>query len=209
MKQPLTRIFKRNVLIASVVVAGSGALIGLAAGPALAQTGAVRSTSSMVTTHTTSTPMISTPAQPAPPPLPPPPPAPSSIRPGYPWHPGAWLWISVRWAPQQPTLHWFLTCSPNGGNLPNPNQICGQLHQAFQPFAPISQGTMCPMISYGPATATINGNWYGLRVFLQLNRSNGCEEAQWNRLTAALDLTPHVPGSVNPGGPIQPGPIYS
>jgi hypothetical protein len=202
MKRLLTRVFKRNVLIASVVMAAAWGLTGLAAGPALARTGAVQSASSTVMHGLTAS---ATHGPPAPMPQPQPP----MGRPGFPWHPGAELWINIRWSPQGPTQDWFLTCSPNGGTIPDADLVCSKLHQTIGPFTPLSHGVMCPMIDYGPQTATISGDWYGLRVYLHLSRSNGCQEAQWNKLISALDLTQVNPGGLMKAPPPPPPPPHA
>jgi hypothetical protein len=125
---------------------------------------------------------------------------------GWPWHPQAELWITVRDSPSSPVLHWTLTCGPDGGTLPGPARACWQLSQAGQPFAPVPPGVMCPMIYFGPQTATVTGYWYGTWISVRFGRSDGCQEARWNKVISALGLTVQA-GEVNPGGPMQPGPV--
>jgi hypothetical protein len=122
-----------------------------------------------------------------------------------PWHPQGELWITVHATLTGPAMHWLLTCGPAGGTLPNAFQACWQLGHLWQPFAPLPHGVMCPMIDYGPQTATIVGYWYGAWVSIQLSRTDGCQETRWNQVISALGLA-NLPGEVNPGGPMQPGP---
>jgi hypothetical protein len=121
------------------------------------------------------------------------------------WHAEVDLVITVRDTAASPAVQWTLTCGPDGGTLPDPARACEQLNAIRPPFAPLSPGVMCPMIVSGPQTATISGYWHGSRIFIQLNRDDGCQAARWNRLIVALGLNDD-PGQVNPGGLMQPGP---
>ncbi|HEY1918912.1 MAG TPA: SSI family serine proteinase inhibitor [Streptosporangiaceae bacterium] len=122
------------------------------------------------------------------------------------WHSGRWagadLTITVQLAPYH-SQSWRLTCSPNGGTLPNPAQACARLNQAWRPLAPVSHNTMCTTLYFGPQTVTITGWWHGSWVSVRYTRSNGCQETMWNQMVWALGL-PN--GQVNPGGPMQHGP---
>ena len=124
------------------------------------------------------------------------------------WHNGRWqsgadLTITVQLAPSSHSQSWRLTCSPNGGTLPDPAQACARLSQAWRPLAPISHNTMCTTLYFGPQTVAITGWWHGSWVSVRYNRSNGCQETMWNQMVWALGL-PN--GQVNPGGPMRPGP---
>jgi Subtilisin inhibitor-like len=115
------------------------------------------------------------------------------------------LWISLHDSPSSPVLHWTLTCQPNGGTLPGPGRACGQLQGINRPFGPMATGVMCPMIDFGSQTASVTGYWYGSWISVRLSRSDGCQEARWNKIISALGLTIFT-GEINPGGPMQPGP---
>jgi hypothetical protein len=226
MKPLLTRAFTRNVLTATVVVAASGGLAGLGAGPVLAQTSGM-ATAPHVVTLSSSTgsagPMMPPPPpggqghQPPPPggqghqPPPPggqgyqPPPGGRGHQPPPPLHPQAELWITLRDSPQNPALTWTLTCSPSGGSLPDPSRACWELGRASAPFAPLARDVSCSMIFYGQQTVTLTGYWYGSRISIEISRTDSCQEAKWNEVIAALGLYA-LTGEVNPGGPMKPGP---
>ena len=80
---------------------------------------------------------------------------------------------------------WTLTCSPPGGDHPDPQQACADLEQAQAPFAPLDDA-VCTEQYGGPQTAVVQGTYQGEPVSLQLSRTNGCEIAQWDRLGAVL-----------------------
>lgn len=115
---------------------------------------------------------------------------------------GADLTITVQLAPSH-SQSWRLTCSPDGGTLPDPAQACARLNQAWHPLTPISRNTMCTTLYFGPQTVAITGWWRGSWVSVRYDRSNGCQETMWNQMVWALGL-PN--GQVNPGGPMKPGP---
>jgi hypothetical protein len=114
------------------------------------------------------------------------------------------LWISLRDSTSSPVLHWTLTCKPDGGTLQGPGRACWQLGQADRPFAPQRIGVMCSMVYFGPQIATVTGYWYGTWISVRITRTDGCQEARWNKVIPALGLTGYT-GEVNPGGPMQPG----
>jgi subtilisin inhibitor-like len=217
MKPLLTRAFTRNALAATIVAASSLGLAGLVAGPAFAHTGAT-APASLTANHTAAlATAFGPPVHGGPEPG-----GPGPGGPGFNWQwphgpgpigygqptprwPQGELWIIVRATQSAPLMHWNLTCGPTGGTLPNAPMACAQLSHTFQPFAALPRSEMCPMIYYGPETASITGYWYGAWVSIQLGRSNGCQESKWNKVIAALGLG-NLPGEVNPGGPMRGGP---
>ena len=82
---------------------------------------------------------------------------------------------------------WQLTCTPAGGNHPDPQTACevldGNDGAAFKPVGP---GTMCTQVYAGPETATVTGTWRGRDVNSRLNLTNGCEIARWEALVGLL-----------------------
>jgi hypothetical protein len=185
MKPLWTRVFARNAPAAIVIAAIGCGITGLAAGPALARM-AQGPAPRAVADHGTGV-------------------SPSGRWISVPWHAEVDLVITVRDTATSPAVQWTLTCGPDGGTLPDPAQACARLNEIRPPFAPLSSDVMCPMIVSGPQTATISGYWHGSRIFIQLNRDDGCQAARWNRLIVALGLNDD-PGQVNPGGLMQPGP---
>ena len=102
-----------------------------------------------------------------------------------------------------PSLHWTLTCGPDGGTLPDPANACRQLSRAGHPFGPMAHGVACSMIYYGPQTVAVTGYWYGNTVSIRFSRSDGCQEARWSKLVSEMGLQVQA-GEVNPGGPMKP-----
>ncbi len=81
---------------------------------------------------------------------------------------------------------WTLTCNPPGGDHPDPVAACRTLDAATAPFAPVPDGMMCTQIYGGPETATIEGTWRGEPVSAAYKRTDGCEIARWNALSAVF-----------------------
>ena len=130
------------------------------------------------------------------------------VDPGGPMFPGpryaaADLLITVRVSPSARPLWWTLTCGPVGGTLPHPARACRELNSTLDPFAPLARGIACPMIYYGPQTATITGWWHGTWIEARFSRTDGCQAERWNKVGRALVLPVNAP--VNPGGPMLPG----
>jgi hypothetical protein len=96
--------------------------------------------------------------------------------------PSVSLTIEVRPGAHAPAQHWTLTCDPAGGTLANPAAACAALTRVSDPFAPVKQGMMCPMIYAGPQTATIQGTWHGKHVNATFSRVDGCQTERWSRI---------------------------
>lgn len=88
----------------------------------------------------------------------------------------------------QPTT-WTLTCNPPRGTHPQAAAACRQLASApGDPFAPTPTGFACSMIYGGPEKAHVFGTFEGRRVDTSFGRTNGCEVARWQRVSALLVL---------------------
>ncbi|WP_299957735.1 SSI family serine proteinase inhibitor [uncultured Modestobacter sp.] len=80
-----------------------------------------------------------------------------------------------------------LTCEPEpGGTYADPAAVCDHLQGLEDPFAPLPADQMCTQQFGGPQTATVTGRWAGEPVDLQLDRTDGCAIAQWDRLGPLL-----------------------
>ncbi|SFY51411.1 SSI family serine proteinase inhibitor [Streptomyces sp. F-1] len=83
-----------------------------------------------------------------------------------------------------------LFCHPGGGHHPDVEGACRGLDAQTQwgrdVFAPVPPGSVCSMISGGPATARVTGRWAGRPVDASFGRGNGCEIARWDRLVPLL-----------------------
>ncbi|MDT0304129.1 hypothetical protein [Streptomonospora wellingtoniae] len=53
---------------------------------------------------------------------------------------------------------------------------------ADNPFAEVAPGAVCTERSYGPQEAVITGTWEGQKVDTEVDRSDSCQEARWQRL---------------------------
>ncbi|GAA4891806.1 hypothetical protein [Streptomonospora salina] len=61
---------------------------------------------------------------------------------------------------------------------------------ADNPFAEVAADAVCTDRSYGPQEAVITGTWQGQEIETEVDRSDSCQEARWQRLrpvTAPLD----------------------
>ena len=81
---------------------------------------------------------------------------------------------------------WTLTCDPPGGDHPDAAGACRAIEAARAPFAPVPAGMLCTQVYGGPQTATITGTWRGEPVHAAYRRTDGCEIARWNALSAVL-----------------------
>ncbi len=80
-----------------------------------------------------------------------------------------------------------LTCEPARGDHPDPEAACSSLEEAEgDPFAPVPRGSACTQQYGGPQTATITGTWRGEQVSAEYKRTDGCEIARWDAISAVL-----------------------
>lgn len=82
-------------------------------------------------------------------------------------------------APQTYTF----TCSPDGGDHPDPAAACAALAQAgVEAFAPTPRDVACTEQWGGPQVATVQGTVDGEQISARFDRTNGCEISRWDRL---------------------------
>jgi len=85
------------------------------------------------------------------------------------------------------TSTWQLSCTPTGGNHPDPTGACAALTEhAASALPKVSAGRMCTQVYGGPQTAVLTGSWLGEPVDSRLSRNNGCEISRWNALVGLL-----------------------
>jgi hypothetical protein len=77
---------------------------------------------------------------------------------------------------------WTLRCGPAGGSLPRPAAACAKLAAMSAPFAPLRSDQICTEIYGGPQVAIVAGRYEGRRIWVKLQRRNGCEIARFQRL---------------------------
>lgn len=116
----------------------------------------------------------------------------SGMRPGgddSATHPQAELTVTMTPSAEAQPREWTLRCEPAGGTHPTPRAACTALHEAREPFEPVPPDAVCTQIYGGPETATIEGVWRGAQVHASYERTDGCEIARWDAITAVLQ--PH------------------
>jgi hypothetical protein len=79
-------------------------------------------------------------------------------------------------------LRWTLRCGPAGGSLPRPATACARLAERRAPFAPPRSDQVCTEIYGGPQVAIVAGRYEGRRIWVKLQRRNGCEIARFQGL---------------------------
>jgi len=81
------------------------------------------------------------------------------------------------------TQTFTLTCSPDGGDHPDPAAACAALARAgVEAFAPTPRGVACTEQWGGPQVATAQGTVDGEQISARFDRTNGCEISRWDRL---------------------------
>jgi hypothetical protein len=85
-----------------------------------------------------------------------------------------------------PSDRWTLRCGPTGGTLPARVASCRKLSSLANPFRPIPKDAVCTDIYGGPQVARVTGRYKGRRIWVQVQRRNGCEIARWDRLRPLL-----------------------
>lgn len=82
---------------------------------------------------------------------------------------------------------WRLTCSPGGGDHPNPANACAVLAKHGRTaLTSVPRDQLCTQVYGGPQTAHVTGTWQGKPVDLRLSRTDGCQIARWNALVGLL-----------------------
>ena len=81
------------------------------------------------------------------------------------------------------TQTFTLTCSPDGGDHPDPAAACAALAQAgVEAFAPTPRGVACTELWGGPQVATVQGTVDGEQISARFDRTDGCQISRWDRL---------------------------
>jgi len=82
---------------------------------------------------------------------------------------------------------WHLTCTPTGGDHPDPARACAVLAQhGGTALPPVPTGRMCTQLYGGPQTAHVTGSWQGRAIDVRLSRTDGCQIARWDALVGLL-----------------------
>ncbi|QUX29121.1 proteinase inhibitor I4 serpin [Nocardiopsis akebiae] len=84
---------------------------------------------------------------------------------------------------------WTLTCSPAGGDHPDPEAACAEIEAVGT--GPFSSGdtsdTMCTMQVGGPEVVHVTGHVGGTEVDTEFNKRNGCEIERFETLSTVLN----------------------
>jgi hypothetical protein len=84
---------------------------------------------------------------------------------------------------------WTLTCSPAGGDHPDPEAACAEIEEAGT--GPFSSGDtsdmMCTMQVGGPEVVHVTGHVGGTEVDTEFNKRNGCEIERFETLSTVLN----------------------
>jgi hypothetical protein len=94
------------------------------------------------------------------------------------------------------TTTWHLTCSPEGGDHPDPAEACTVLDGHAQAVLLTPAEPICTqpdpndqptaLVYGGPQTAQVTGTWQGQPVDTRLDRADGCQTARWDALVGLL-----------------------
>ncbi|WP_444962031.1 SSI family serine proteinase inhibitor [Nocardiopsis sp. M1B1] len=84
---------------------------------------------------------------------------------------------------------WTLTCSPAGGDHPDPEAACAEIEEVGT--GPFSSGDtsdmMCTMQVGGPEVVHVTGHVGGTEVDTEFNKRNGCEIERFETLSTVLN----------------------
>ena len=81
------------------------------------------------------------------------------------------------------TQTFTLTCSPDGGDHPDPAAACAALARAgVEAFAPTPRRVACTEQWGGPQVATVQGTVDGEQISARFDRTDGCQISRWDRL---------------------------
>ena len=82
------------------------------------------------------------------------------------------------------TFKWSLNCRPNSGTHPSLTSTCNYLtsNAGRKVFSPQPTSTSCLQIFGGDSKGKITGTFYGKRISVDLDRTDGCKIAQWEAL---------------------------
>lgn len=83
---------------------------------------------------------------------------------------------------------WSLTCSPAGGDHPDPEAACAEIEEVgTEPFVMDTTDMACTMQIGGPEEAQVTGHVNGTEVDTEFNKRNGCEIDRFDRVNTVLN----------------------
>ncbi|MFC9941018.1 SSI family serine proteinase inhibitor [Nocardiopsis alba] len=82
---------------------------------------------------------------------------------------------------------WTLTCSPTGGDHPDPEAACSEIDElGSEPFVMETDGMACTMQVGGPEAARVTGHVGDTEIDTEFNRHNGCEIERFSDVEAVI-----------------------
>ncbi|PSK99338.1 subtilisin inhibitor-like [Murinocardiopsis flavida] len=82
---------------------------------------------------------------------------------------------------------WTLTCSPVGGDHPDPKAACAKLDKVgTKGFAPVPENKPCTQIMGGPEVAKVTGRLDGDKIDTEFTKAGGCELNRYKEMGSVL-----------------------
>ncbi|WP_460862866.1 SSI family serine proteinase inhibitor [Nocardiopsis coralliicola] len=82
---------------------------------------------------------------------------------------------------------WTLTCSPAGGDHPDPEAACADLEEAgAEGFEEVPKDSVCTHIMGGPEVATVTGHVGGSDIDTEFTKAGGCEMDRYESMGSVL-----------------------
>ena len=83
---------------------------------------------------------------------------------------------------------WTLTCSPAGGDHPDPEAACAEIEEiGTEPFVMDTTDMACTMQIGGPEEAHVTGHVNETEVDTEFNKRNGCEIDRFDQVNTVLN----------------------
>lgn len=83
---------------------------------------------------------------------------------------------------------WTLTCSPEGGDHPDPAAACTEIEEVgTDPFLLDTTDMMCTMQIGGPEVVRVTGHIGGTEIDTEFNKQNGCEIDRFADVEAVIN----------------------
>ncbi|MEU3020028.1 MULTISPECIES: SSI family serine proteinase inhibitor [unclassified Nocardiopsis] len=83
---------------------------------------------------------------------------------------------------------WTLTCSPVGGDHPDPESACAEIESTgAEPFTLDTSDDMCTMQVGGPEVVRVTGHVNGTEIDTEFTKLNGCEIDRFQQVGTVLN----------------------
>ncbi|MFI6579110.1 SSI family serine proteinase inhibitor [Nocardiopsis sp. NPDC050513] len=82
---------------------------------------------------------------------------------------------------------WTLTCSPVGGDHPDPESACAEIEEVgTEPFLLDTTDMMCTMQMGGPEVVDVTGHIDGTEIDTEFNKVGGCEIDRFETVSTVI-----------------------